>query len=270
MNVDLAGLIRPLLWEHILEVAAVFAIARVLAFVVRLGLRRAAEQSRPRLRLAILRLIPVARLALGVGAVVVAVSILVEPSVSNVVALVASVGLALAFALKDYGSSLVAGLVTVLENAYQPGDWIEIDGTYGEVKAIDARAVRLVTPDDTEVIVPHQKLWSTTVFNATSGKHSLLCVTNFYLQADHDAAAAKQVLADVATGSAYRMSDTDVAVVVQEKPWGTHYKLKAYVKESREQFDLITDLTIRGKEALRARGIRFAQAPYAETRASGK
>ena len=31
--------------------------------------------------------------------------------------------------------SLIAGLVTILENTYQPGDWIEMDGTYGEVKA---------------------------------------------------------------------------------------------------------------------------------------
>jgi len=58
----------------------------------------------------------------------------------------------------------------------------------------------------------------------------------------------------------------EVGVVVQEKPWGTHYKLKAYVKESREQFEFLTDLTIRGKEALRAMNISFAQAPYAEAR----
>ncbi len=54
-------------------------------------------------------------------------------------------------------------------------------------------------------------------------------------------------------------------MVVQEKPWGTHYKLKAYVKESREQFNFVTDLTIRGKERLRAMNLRFVQAPYAET-----
>jgi hypothetical protein len=54
-------------------------------------------------------------------------------------------------------------------------------------------------------------------------------------------------------------------VIVVEKPWGTHYRVKAYVKESREQFLLITDLTLRGKEALRGMPIRFAQAPYAES-----
>jgi len=55
-------------------------------------------------------------------------------------------------------------------------------------------------------------------------------------------------------------------VIVQEKPWGTQYRLKAYAKESREQFGFITDLTIRSKEALRAMGIHFAQVPYAETK----
>ena len=54
-------------------------------------------------------------------------------------------------------------------------------------------------------------------------------------------------------------------MVAQEKPWATHYKLKAYVRESREQFDFITDLTMCGKEALRVMNVRFGQVPpYAE------
>jgi hypothetical protein len=52
---------------------------------------------------------------------------------------------------------------------------------------------------------------------------------------------------------------------VLEKPWGTHYRLKSYVRDSREQFLFVTDLTVRGKEALRSLGIRFAQAGFAET-----
>ena len=59
-----------------------------------------------------------------------------------------------------------------------------------------------------------------------------------------------------------------MTVITLEKPWGTHYRVKAYVKESREQFLFITDLTIRGKDMLRELKIRFAQIPYAETGAS--
>ena len=170
--------------------------------------------------------------------------------------------LALAYAVKDYASCLAAGIVTIIEHTYQPGDWIELDGTYGEVKAIGIRAVHLVTADDTEVIIPHARLWSTSVFNASSGKPSLLCVTDFYLHANHDGAAVRYALAEIGDTSRYRQPQTPVTVVAAETPWGTHYKIKASVTESREQFAMITDLTIRGKERLRAMGVAFAQAPY--------
>ncbi|MBI3396544.1 MAG: mechanosensitive ion channel, partial [Spirochaetia bacterium] len=144
------------------------------------------------------------------------------------------------------------------------GDWIKVDGTYGEVKQIGVRAVHIVTTYDNEVIIPHSRLWSSSISNSTSGSHSVLCVADYYLHPDHDAEAVRQCLAEVAGTSAYLMPETKINVVVREKPWGTHYKIKAYVKESREQFDFVTDLTVRGKAALRIMGLRFAQAPYAE------
>lgn len=110
----------------------------------------------------------------------------------------------------------------------------------------------------------YSRLWSSSISNATSGSHSVLCVADFYLHPDHDGQAACRCLAEVGETSAYRMPATQVNVVVQEKPWGTHYRLKAYVKESREQFDFVTDLTIRGKKALLTMNFRFARAPYAE------
>ena len=124
--------------------------------------------------------------------------------------------------------------------------------------------MHIVTAYDNEVIIPHSRLWSSSISNATSGSHSVLCVADFYLHPDHDAEAVRQLLTQVAKASTYLMPDTKVTVVVREKPWGTHYKMKAYVKESREQFAFMTDLTVRGKEVLRAMKLRFALAPYAE------
>jgi small conductance mechanosensitive channel len=170
-------------------------------------------------------------------------------------------------ASKDYVSCLAAGVVTILENTYQPGDWIEVDGTYGEVKTIGTRAVHVVTADDTEVTIPHARLWSAAVANASGGNQSLLCVTNFYLHADHDGEVVRRMLADIAEASEYRKAETKVTVVTAETPWGTHYKLKAYVRDSRDQFAMVTDLTIRGKQQLRAMHITFAQAPFAESKA---
>lgn len=263
-NIGTVGFLRELGSSDVMLVVAVLVLAWVLAAAVRWALNRAAEKVRPRLRLPILRVVPVARLSIGVGALVVIVPILVEPSFQNVVALLASISLAIAFVLKDYASSLAAGLVTVLENNYQPGDWIEMDGVYGEVKFIGVRAVHVVTANDNEVIIPHYQIWSKKISNATSGSHSLLCVADFYLHPDHDGAAVKQRLEEIGETSSRRNPETKVSVVAQEEAWATHYKLKAYVREGREQFDFITDLTLCGKEALRAMNVRFAQAlPYA-------
>ena len=165
MNPSLStwGYLEKLIWRDVLIIAGVLLLTRLLVLAMQRGLRHAAEKAQPRRRLTILRIVPIARLLIRAAAILVIVPILVEPTFPNILALSAGFGLVLAYTLKDYGSSFVAGLVTVLENTYQPGDWIEVDGAYGEVKSIEGRAVRLVTADDTEVIVPHSRLWSASI-----------------------------------------------------------------------------------------------------------
>lgn len=258
------GFLREMTWSHILLVIAVLIICWLLVLATRRIVRSAAEHAPSHRRLLIWRLAPLFRLLIWIGGIAIIVPLLVEPTFEDTVALVATLGLALAFALKDYVSCLIAGIVAIVENTYQPGDWIEIDGTYGEVTAIGTRAVHIVTADDTEVIIPHARFWSSSVSNASSGNHSLLCVTNFYLHADHDGVAVRQALTEIGEASPYRKAESPVKVLAAEMPWGTRYKIKAYVADSREQFVMMTDITIRGKERLRSMNIVFAHAPYAE------
>jgi small conductance mechanosensitive channel len=256
--------LEQLIWRDVLIIAAVLLLAHLLIRATRWGIRRAAENAPPDRRLALLRIQPFVRLMIQAAAIVGVVPILVEPTVPNVLALSAGLGLALAYTLKDYGSSLAAGLITVLSKSYQPGDWIEIDGAYGEVKSMVGWAVHLVTAADVEVIVPHSRMWTKAILNASRGNPGLLCAANFYLHPDHDAAAVREALRQMAVSSSYRAPESPVTVFVQETPWGTHYKVNAYVAESRKQFLFITDLTMRGKETLRGMRMRPAQALYAE------
>ena len=103
--------LRPLTWAHVVLVAAVLVLARLLSLLVRWFVRYAAESAHPRLRLLILRLSPIARLMIDIAAVVVIVPILVEPNFDNVITFLATISLALAFALKDFVSSIVGGLL---------------------------------------------------------------------------------------------------------------------------------------------------------------
>jgi hypothetical protein len=79
-------------------------------------------------------------------------------------------------------------------------------------------------------------------------------VTHFYLRPQHDATRILQKLKDVALTSPFTQLLKPVIVEVQQEPWGTHYQLKAYPIDSRDQFSFRSDLTVRGKEAICALG----------------
>ncbi|UXZ53268.1 mechanosensitive ion channel family protein [Halomonas sp. 7T] len=225
------------------------------------GLNWLANRLHGQLRFRVFALVPLTRLLILIAALVVAVPIVIEPSMRNMVTLLGAIGLAIGFALKDYVSSLIAGVVSAVELPYRPGDWVSIEGTYGEVKHVGMRTVDIQTPDDDMVAVPHLKLWDSAIHNANNGGTSLQCVTHFYLHPEHEAERVRKTLRDVALTSAYLKFDRPIIVVAEEKPWGTHYRIRAYPVDPRQQFLFITDLTVRGKQVLSDMGIKPALLP---------
>ncbi len=223
-----------------------------------------AARAHGRLQFYILSVVPVFRLGIIFGALLLVIGTVIEPTVENVMVLIGTLGLGIGFAFKDYISSLLAGVVTLYERPYRPGDWIEINGVYGEVRAINMRCAEIVTPDDTVVVIPHLNMWNQLIFNSNDGGQNLQCAADFYLQPQHDASMVVGVLRDVALTSVYLQIKQPINVVVVEKPWGTRYRIKAYPVNPRQQFNFITDLTVRGKDALNARGVRFCSATVVE------
>lgn len=237
------------------------AAAAVLLLLVKIVVPRVASWLPDRFRFAILPWAPVLRLLILVAAVLYTVPLFIEPTAENLLAVGGATAVAVGFAFKDYASSLIAGVVAIYERPYRPGDWVEIEGIYGEVQGLNLRTVQVLTPDDTQVAIPHLKMWSSAILNANSGKPDLMCVADFYLHPDHDGDLVSEALRDVAWSSPYVNLNRPVLVVAGEKPWGTHYRLKAYPIEGRDQFRFLTDLTLRGRAFLRGRGIRAAVSP---------
>ena len=257
---DVAGILA-LEQGDMLAVAAIVIVAWLLITLDKRLLPWLADNLPNRYRNFLLASEPVLRLLIIVVAVVLIVTLIIDPTLENLVVLLGATSLALGFAFKEYISSLLAGVVTLYELPYRPGDWIAVDGAYGKVRSIGSRAAEIVTPDDTVVTIPHLKLWDQLIYNSNDGSSRLMCVADFYLHPDHDAAQVKQALHDVALTSAFLQTAEPISVIVLEKPWGTHYRLKAYPVSPDQQFHFITDMTVRGKAALKQLGVRFAQLP---------
>lgn len=262
---ELAGLVNPLDRAALIELAliAIGAVAVILAS--RYALPWIAGRLHGRVRHVLLAAVVPIRLLVILVALTMALPVVVEPSLRNMVTLLGAAGLAIGFALKDYVSSLIAGVVVAFEQPYRPGDWIEIGGHYGEVVDVGMRAVTLATVDDDRVAVPHLKLWSSAVRNANDGQPTLQCTANFHVHPEHDAARARAALEDVAMTSPYLRFDMPVIVTICEETWGTKYILRAYPVDARQQFRFASDLTVRGREALSRIGARpiLPRAPWA-------
>jgi small conductance mechanosensitive channel len=246
--------------QHIdfFQIFIIIAVAWVLAKGVELFFPWLAGRLPGRLRLYILPSVPVLRLVILIVAILEIVPLVVNLTFHNSLAILGASGLAVGFALKDYVTGIVAGIVALYERPYRQGDWVQVDGAYGEVQSVKLRALRLLTPDDTVVTIPNSKIWQTNVYNANDGKRNLRCVAHFYLEPRHDATLVRQTLYDVALTSPYISLDHPIWIILAEQPWGTHYQVKAYPVDSRDQFQFISDLTIRGKSVLAELNIQAA------------
>ena len=262
---EFARLFNPLDHAAIFELALIAIGALALIIASQRVLPWVANRLHGRIRHYLLASVPLVRLMVSLVALALALPVIIDPSLRNMVALFGAAGLAIGFALKDYASSLIAGVVSAFEQPYRPGDWIEIDGHYGEVVHVGMRTVALVTADDDYITVPHLKLWSSAVRNANNGSPTLQCTASFYVHPEHDAARARTALEDVALTSPYLCFDEPVAIAIGEKTWGTKYTIRAYPVDPRQQFRFISDLTVRGREALSRMGARALLAPAPAT-----
>ena len=251
---DAVKLINNLQDISFVKIAIILFCAWFIIFLIRKVLPFLAERGPNQVRLYLLGAVPISRLILITISLLWVSKIVFNVTFQNFLVVAGAASVAIGFAFKDYVSSIMAGIVAIFERPYRPGDWVEIEGDYGEVQSVGMRSIRLVTASDDVITVPHDRLWSNNISNSNDGTRTLMCIANFYLAPNHDAQKIREVLRDVAATSAFLEYDKPIKVMLTEEPWGTFYKLKAYPFDLRDQFSFISDMTVRGKAAIALAG----------------
>ncbi len=212
----------------------------------------------PRLfRLTIKQSVPFWKGLILIVTVVYLLNLFLNLSEKNLLALTGTIAVGLGFAFKDYVSSIIAGVVTLFEAPYRVGDRITIDEHYGEVIGYGLRGLQLQTPDDNTVTIPHSKTWDHAISNANSGELEAQVVTEFYLDHNVDCDKVIRTLYQAAYSSRYTQLKLPVVVVIKELPWCTHFKLRSYPMDARDEFIYQTDLMRRAKQAFAKHGIFY-------------
>lgn len=253
-----ASLFNDLQDISFVQIAMILIVSFALIWFIRRIIPLLADRVPSSLRLYLLRAVPILRMVIIGTAILWIVPLVINITLQNFLVIAGAASVAIGFAFKDYVSSLIAGIVAIFERPYGPGDWVSVNGDYGEVVSLGMRAIRLRTPADDIITVPHDSIWSNNVSNSNSGAQTLMCIAHIYVEPSHDATAVRARLTDVALTSAYLDYRKPVLVVLKETEFATHYQVKAYPFDMRDQFKFISDLTDRGKLAIKAAGAKPA------------
>ena len=215
------------------------------------------ERVPSRFRLIIRQSLPIYRAAiLGISAIA-TLQLFLKLSATNVLALTGTISLALGFAFKDYASSLIAGLVALFEVPYRVGDRVQVGEHYGEVISFGLRGIKLRTPSDNVVTIPHNKIWTEAISNSNDGALEAQVIADFYFAQDVDLDLVMKILYEAAYTSEYTQLKLPIVVTMDETPWATHLLLKAYPMDARDENLYKTDLLKRAKKALAKYGVNY-------------
>ena len=148
-----------------------------------------------------------------------------------------TLAVALGFAMKDISSSLVAGILILIDQPFQVGDRVRFGDTYGEVTEIGLRAVRIVTLDDDTVSIPNNKFLTESVSSANAGELDMMVVMDFHIAMTEDFELCKDLIYEACTTSKYVYLEKPVKVRIEEKvetvAFATTLTCKAYVIDAR-------------------------------------
>ncbi len=76
-----------------------------------------------------------------------------------------AVGVGVGFGLQKVVSNFISGIIILLDKSVKPGDIIEIEDVYGEIKSIGLRYISVLTLDGKEYIIPNEDLITKKVIN---------------------------------------------------------------------------------------------------------
>lgn len=200
-------------------------------------------------RLQVKQFIPFLRTIILTITIVTLMNLFLNLSRENVIAVTGAAAVALGFAFKDYASSIIAGIVGIFDGSYRVGDRIKIGEDYGEVVRYGLRGIRLQTPSDNTVTIPHSKIWTESISNSNRGKLEAQVITEFYFAHEVDTELVTKILYRAAHTSRYTQLELPVVVRMAETLYGTHFRLKSYPLDARDEFVYATDLTNKAKKA---------------------
>lgn len=250
---------------NIITALMIIAIAVVVSRLVTASLERLGEGKATR-RLFFMKVLSITRLGIFALAayLVLATFINFQEDRAALLGLGGTLAVAIGFALKDTASSLMAGILILVDQPFQVGDRIQFGEHYGEVTEIGLRSVRIFTLGHDLVSIPNNLFLTASVASSNAGALVKQVTFTFYISMTSDFELAKKIVKEACITSKYVYLDEPVVINVEDQindlAFATVILCRAYVIDVRHERRFSSDVMERVKPAFRRHGINY---PYA-------
>ncbi len=173
---------------------------------------------------------------------------------TSLIAVLGAAGLAIGLAMQGTLSNVAAGIMLLMFRPFRLGNFIEVAGHSGTVKAISLFTTELATPDNVQIIVPNSAVWGDSVKNY-NGHPTRRCDITMGISYGSDINKALAVLKDTWSKDSRVLSDPEpFQGVVNLGDSSVDIVIRLWVNGS-DYWPVKFDLTKSLKEALDANGI---------------
>ncbi|HMB96729.1 MAG TPA: mechanosensitive ion channel, partial [Tepidisphaeraceae bacterium] len=170
---------------------------------------------------------------------------------------VSIIGLAVGFAAQETLANFIAGMVIFIDKPFRVGDWIQIDGVFGQVKRVTFRSTRLLTLDGEYNVFPNTQMLSTKLANLST--HPINRVTiPIGIAYKESIDKARQTLLALTKDDDRLVKEPPAEVVVKEcADSSVNLLLRFWVADESLEHRIVYEYLEKAKNALDAAGIEI-------------
>jgi small conductance mechanosensitive channel len=179
-------------------------------------------------------------------------ALLVIPQVravaTGILASSAVVGIVVGFAAQRTIGNFISGLLIAFAQPIRLGDWIELDGSTGQVEEIGLTYTFIRTEDDDRLVIPNEKIASDTIRNSSIRSRKKLAQVSVQVPLDRDLESVSGLLREAAQ---------DEGATVEVTALDDHARLtvSVWAPDEPAALRLESDLRLRAHDRLREAGV---------------
>ncbi len=151
---------------------------------------------------------------------------------SSLAILAGALSVGLGFGMQTIVSNFVSGIIMLIERPIKEGDWIEVSGYSGTVKAISVRSTHLQTFNKATAIIPNSAIISSSVLNWMHGDVEGRVSVPIEVAYGTDPNLVKRLLLEIASGHSKVLDDPEPVVLLRGfGESALKFELRAFISE---------------------------------------